>query len=106
MPATYEQLVSAGMTEAQARLLANEDYGKRDLTRNPMVVLFAATFLAFQGWLALSVTNVAEGLIRLEERLIRLEERQIRLEEGQIQLEEGQIRLEAEVGAINDSLAD
>ena len=63
---TYEQLISVGMSEAQARLLAGElqQHGKRDLTSNPMAMALVVVFLGFQSWLAFSVTDLRTEVTR------------------------------------------
>ena len=67
MAVTYEQLVSAGMDDAQARLLASE-LRARDWTGHPMVVTLAgiavATLIAVLGWLAISVTDLRTEVTR------------------------------------------
>ena len=87
MAATYEQLIGAGMSEAQARLLANDQ--QRARTRDPMAVAIVATVIGVSltallgglAWLALSVTDLRTEVTLLQESMARLEESQTRLEE-------------------------
>ena len=70
MAVTYEQLIGAGMSEAQARLLAGHE-PRRDWTGHLMVVtlagVFATALIGVLGWLAISVTNMQTSIALLQE---------------------------------------
>ena len=106
MAVTYEQLVSVGMSEAQARLLAAELQERDNWARHSMVVALVVVFLGFQGWLALSVANLQTDVALLQNGQSRLEAGQADLEAGQAVLEAGQTALEAGQAAILARLPD
>ena len=76
MAVTREEFISAGMSEAQARLL-NRMQRQRDhqydWTRHPVVVALVsvgfAALLGAMGWLAVSVMNVQTDVARLEAKV-------------------------------------
>ena len=103
MAVTYEQLISVGMSEGQARLLASE-LRARDWTSHPMVVALVVVFLGFQGWLAFSVTDLRTEVTRdiavLSEKIDIQQENQMRMEENQMRMEESQMRIEEKIDAL------